>query len=318
MRRRLGALLALALTLTLGLALGRWSPREARPSLAPAPTAERPQVTLAFLGSSVDPWCAPLYDAVEELCRERGWGCVSYDCLGRTDSQAGQVEDLLRGGGVQVAVLCPAEGGAELDGWTQALDRAGIRTVTLSARTGAPANGREKAHIGVPEEDLLAAAAECFAEEPGGVLLVSDVAEDPRVDAAYRAFEEAGVPILEEGRTWGGVELARDYVAQALERHPNAAGVVTCSRTGALGTAQALEEMETTTLKTLCLTCSPALLEDVAQGRLDMALTPTVTQAAEALAEALPRVVRGETPGLIPLEVQRVTPDNADTLEIGY
>lgn len=300
MKRRLTALFAMAVTLTLGLALGRWSPWTARtpaPVLAASPTASPAPARLAYLHTAAEPWQAETDRALEELCRGWGWAYVSYDCQGDPAVQKGQAGDLLRDGGADLAVVsaAEAEGAAE---WVKILGDNGCRVVSLGPETGGAAWG-----VTFDETDLAAAAAD-FLRGSKGVILLPDLAQDPRTDAIQTVFAQRDLPILETGSTWGDVDFGRDYLTAALERWPQADGVVTFSRTGALAAAQALEGRPE--VRTLCLSCSPDLREDVAQGRLDAALTPSAQGAAQALKELLPLAAEGKRPGRVSLKIETV------------
>lgn len=310
MKRRLTTLLALSVVLVLGLALIRWTtkttPKHDLPP-APAPASGAPDMRLAFLGADTDPWCKEVEGELAAFCREQGWRYTAYDCRGSRDIQARQVGELLRAGGADIAVLYTAmtpEDESAREEWVKTLCDGGCRVVTLGKKTGE--ESQAVCHIGVTEEALLTAAADFFQDSAGGVLLMPDVSQDARTEAALTVFPQKGLPIAEMGSTWGSVDFARDYVTGALERHPQVEGVVTFSRTGVLGAAEALADRAG--VKILCLTYSPALKNEMEQGRLDAALTPSTQEAVEALQKALPKVAKGERPGDTELKVECVTP----------
>lgn len=310
MRRRLTTLLVLSVILVLGLALIRWTTKTTpKHDLPPAPTSSSggSAVSLAFLGADTDPWCKEVGGELAAFCREQGWRYTAYDCRGSQDIQAGQVGELLRAGGTDVVVLYTAMtpgDEAVCEERVKTLCDGGCRVVTLGKKAGETTPAA--CHIGITEEALLTAAADFFQDAAGGVLLMPDVSQDARTEAALTVFPQKGLLIAELGSTWGSVDFTRDYVTGALERHPQVGGVVTFSRTGVLGTAQALAER--TGVKILCLTFSPALEDEMEQGRLDAALTSSTQEAVEALQKALPKVVKGEKLADIELKVECVTP----------
>lgn len=300
MRRKLTVLLALAVTLTLGLALGRWSPWTAptpQPTLTASPVPGPAPVTLALLGASTDPWQAELDGALEELCQGRGWAYMSYDCQGDGRTQVAQAALLTRTGEADLAVVCAADPDEAAE-WVQTLEEGGCPVVALGETVPGAAWG-----VSFDQTDLAAAAAEFF-QGAKGVLLLPDLAQDPRTEVILTAFPQKGVAVLETGSTWGDVDFGRTWLAAALERQPQADGVVVYSRTGALAAAQTLEGREG--IRTLCLTCSAELEEDVAQGRLTAALRPSLPKAVEALEELLPQVVEGKRPQTVTLEFETV------------
>lgn len=297
MKRKLSVLLAMAVTLTLGLALGRWSPWTTptpRPVLSPSPATDPAPVTLAFLGASTDPWQRELDGILEELCQAWDWDYVSYDCYGDQSVQDRQLGELIRGGGVQLAVV--NTGTDKDEERVKALEDSGCRVVTV----GRPVEGADGS-VTFDETGLAAAAADFF-RDASGVLLLPDLAQDPRTEALLTVFAQRGLPILETGATWGDVDFGRDWLAAALDRWPRADGVVVFSRTGALAAAQVLEGREG--VESLCLSCSPELEEDVAQGRLSAALSPGLSDAEQALEELLPQVAAGQRPRPVALEFE--------------
>ncbi len=185
MRRRLTTLLVLSVVLVLGLALIRWPAKTVpKPDLSPVPAPSAPAVSLAFLGADTDPWCKEVEEELAVFCREQGWRYTAYDCRGSQAIQAGQVGELLRAGGTDVAVLYTAmtPGDEEArEEWVKSLHDGGCKVVTLGKRVGETTPA--VCHIGTTEETLLTAAADFFQDSTGGVLVLPDVSQDARTEA---------------------------------------------------------------------------------------------------------------------------------------
>lgn len=297
MKRRLSALFALAVTLVLGLALTRWTPQTVRPALSPSVPPEEAPVTLASLGALSDPWWERVEGELADFCQKRGWAYTAYDCQGSGETQAAQAAQLARDGTADIAVVCAVEA-EEAGEWVKALADSGCSVVTLGARVEGAVCGATY------DETNLADAAADFLQGSRGVILLPDVTEDARLESVQSVFSQRGLPVLETGSTWGDVDFGRDYLTAALARWPQADAVVAFSRTGVLAGAEALEGRKD--VKLLCLTCSPALEEEIAEGRLTGALTPSVQDGIEALQTLLPQVAEGKHPGSVSLKIETI------------
>lgn len=297
MKRRLTALLAMAVVLVAGLAAIRWTPKTALPELSPSAPPEKAPVTLASLGDGSDAWWEEVEEELADFCQARGWAYTAYDCRGSALIQADQAAQLAREESADLAVVYAADG-SDAAQWVETLEKSGWRVAAVGPKVEGAAWS-----AGYDETGLAAAAAEFF-RGAQGVILLPDVAGDPRLEAVQTVFAQEGVPALEAGSTWGDVDFGRDYLVGALERYPQADGVVAFSRTGVLAGAEALEGRED--VKILCLTCSDALKEEIDDGRLAGALEPSASQAAETLKEALPQLAEGKRPAGIELKIETV------------
>ena len=273
---------------------------EASPTDSPAPTP-----VLAFFGASNQPWCQDLAEGVGDWCGREGWELIEYDCVGLDSTQAVQVDDLLRSGGADLAVLCAVGSQEELEARTDALTKGGVATVTLSHR---PMDKPEKAlcHLGPDREGFWSAASVFFRweEEKAQVLLLRDTEDDPLEEGAAQALEATGAAVLEEVYTWGDVGYAQMFLALALDNHSGASGVLCFSRTGALGAREALDEAGRDDVRLLCLDDTKALRELVEQGELDALATVNARALTERLEEALTQAAQGQTPESKPLGVE--------------
>lgn len=297
MRRRLTALLAMAVVLVAGLAAIRWTPKTALPALSPSQPPQEAPVTLASLGTLSDPLWEEVEESLSDFCQERGWAYTAYDCAGDEAVQAAQAAQVARDGTADLAVVyavAPQTAGE----WVKTLKKSGCPVLCVGAEVEGAAWS-----VSCDETDLAAAAARFF-QNAKGVLLLPDVAGDPRLEAVQTVFAQRELPVLEAGSTWGDVDFGRDYLVDALGRYPQADGVVAFSRTGALAGAEALEGRAD--VKILCLTCSSALEEELAGGRLAGALRPDAAQAWEALKKALPRIAEGKRPASVQLNIKTV------------
>lgn len=266
----LGVLLAFAAVPYL-LSLGPAS-APSSPVLAPATPAPGPSGAVALLGDGNDPACAPLYDGLEELCREEGWTFVSYDCRGRAESQTGQAEDLLRREEeVRTAVVFPVE---EEPDWEEALKVKGLRTVVL----------------GEDREARAAQAAEYFAGAlPGGtVLVLPTVPEDPMEKLCREALERKGLTAVQNGYSWAVEAHTQALVEEALDRWPGLGGVLCFDETGALAAAQGVENRQAEgRVRVLCLEDSPLLRGQLDLGRVSALVASDPEATLEELKTAL-------------------------------
>lgn len=293
---------------------GLFSPSEPR-AAAPAPTPPAETAAVVFFGSAQDPLCGPLYGALEEACSKEGWRLVSYDCKGNAAAQAGQVEDFLRTGTADGAVLFSLCERKELDGQVKAL-AAQCPVVTVGKEPGTGAARLTAAHIGEESGARSRALAEYLRRQLGrgqGALLLTDVPDEDAERQYRKAFAAEKVDILDSNYTWGGAVYARRYLDTALEEVEHVGAVVCTSREGTAGTWRALQEKELRgEVKIASLFYEPAMADDLALGELDAAVTVSSEEAAELLTAVLPRVLRGETPGEQTLTPVVLTPETID------
>lgn len=321
MKRRY--ILAVALTLALLLA-GRlfwalWPAPLAGEPAQPSPTVtSQPQgQTLALLGSSADPKCAPLYRSLEKWARANGWAFISYDCQGWAVSQKGQVEDLLAHEEVDVAVLYAVGSQEELDGWAKALHDGGCRVITLGQAASSQGEEYVDCHISPDAEALAKAAAKLVSGH--WVLLQVDLPGAPSVSATLAALEKAGLEVAEYGACWGQSQYAREYLAGALERHPGVDAVLCLSREGAQGAREAVDaRRQSGTVSVLCLDCTPGILEDLTLGGPDAAVGVSLRETTDQLIQAIPKVAQGERLGNLSLDVVTATAETAKSIDLGY
>lgn len=298
-------LICLALTLALcGCELLAPAEPTSGPTPSPTPTPD-PAPVLAFFGSSTEDWDQALREAAADWCREVGWELVEYDCLGLETTQAVQVDDLERGGGADMAVLC-AVSPSSLEENAAALAGRGVRVITFgdSCLEGPR---RSLAHLAPDSPDTLLTIAAWFrqeTEEPAGVVILHDVETAPLEALAREALEEAGVQVVEETYTWGSVDFAQIFLADALARHSNVGGVLTFSRTGAQGARRALDEAGLDGVKVLCTDCTDALRADLEEGTLDGLVVLETQGVADKLKQALTDVAAGKRPGSVPLAME--------------
>lgn len=321
MKRRyvLAVALTLALVLAARLFWAFWpfQPKEGTPPPSPAVSPQAQSRTLALLGSSADPKCQPVYDALEEWARANGWAFVSYDCHGWAVGQKGQVEDLLAHEGHDVAVLYAVGSQEELDGWAKALHDGGCRVITLGQSVSRDSEGYVDCHIGPDAQALVSAAAKLV---PGQTALLQvDLPEDPMAEATLAAMGKAGLEVAEYGACWGQSQYAREYLEGALERHPGVDAILCLSREGARGAREALEARgQSGSVSVLCLDCTPGILEDLVLGEVDAAVGVSLGETAGQLTQAIPRVAQGTHLGRVALDVVTATAENAQSIDLGY
>lgn len=248
------------------------------------PTASAPPEkagTLAFFGDSGDPWCRSAMEDLPAWAKEKGWGLITYDCRGNPTIRAGQVEDLLRVERADVAVLCGMNDHADKTDWTEALDRAGLRVITLDAHDVEPDEAVDCALSAAEGQPYLAAAQ--WLGRGASVVLMADLPDDPAVEQAKEVLARQGVTVLDYGACWSTARFAQDYVAMAAERWSGLDGVVAFGRQGALGAKAALGDRG----KVLCLSWEEAMEADLADRRLDAAVEVSGSGLLDALAQAL-------------------------------
>lgn len=275
------------------------------PSAVPSPSGtpdDRP--TLALFGDGTDAWSREVLDGLGRWAGEQGWELIAYDCNGSATAQQGQVENLARMEKADAAVLCPVGDAEQLAGWVETLGRAEVPVVVLSRRSVGDAPGA--ASLVCPEDGEPFAAVAGYFQGRGGLLLLADLPDDPVVETAREALEANGARVLDYGACWGAEDYAKDYLTQALERFPQAGGVVAFSRAGALGAKAALGDRDT---PVLCLEYGPAVEEDLALGRMDAAVEVSASDAIQALETCVPAVRSGEGEDAYPLDVHIRVPE---------
>lgn len=288
------------------------------PSPAPSPSSGPPATVVAFFGDGGDPLCAPLYAALRDFAKERGWRLISYDCKGSADSQLGQLQDFLRHETANGAVVYSRLDREELDRQVEALYDATGHVVTIGQQAGSSAGRYVSAHIASGGEPLNAAAAYFQKALRGneGVLLLSDLPDPDWEAACTDAFEAQGIAILDHGYTWTGEAYAQRYLETALEAFPEAKGILCTSRAGTAGAWNTLQEKGLRDrVKLVSLAYDAAVGDDLALGRLDAAVTVSPREAAELLEEVLPSVLEGKRPGVKTLTPVLLTPDSLDQAE---
>lgn len=281
-------------------------PTSASPSGSPTPPEPASAPVLAFFGSSDQKWYEPVLDGAADWCEREGWELVEYDCLGLADTQALQVDDLARGGGADMAVLC-AVSRSSLEENAAALARRDVKVLTFSHSPLGPLERPQGslAHLAPDSGETLQTAAAFFRAElegDAGVVILHDMETDPLEALAGSRLTEEGVSVLEETYTWGSVDFAQTFLADALARHSGVGGVLTFSRTGAQGARLALDEAGLEGVKILCMDCADELLADLEAGRLDGLVAPGGSAAA-GLQAALNDVAAGKSLGSVPLDM---------------
>ena len=305
MKQRFFALCAAVALAVCGLGLVRLLGTPEAPDVRPAPSAapdDRP--VLAFFGSSADLWWEELFDGLDWWAENQGWALITYDCKGDPTAQKGQVEDLVRTERADVAVLYTVGDEAQL---TRTLSEAKVPVVVLSRRSLEAVPGaacRVCPEVGEP----FAAIARQF-PAGSGLLLLSDLPDDPMVETARETLQANGARALDHGACWWVEQYAGEYLAQALERFPQPDGVVAFSRAGALGAKDALDGKD---VPVLCLEYGPAVEEDLAQGDIDATVEVPAQEALRALETCIPKVKSGEAEAFYPLDVQ-IRTQRADT-----
>lgn len=308
------ALVLLQLLASLGLFT---APPAATATPTPAPETEQPVV--AFLGSAQDYLCAPLYGALEELCGQKGWRLISYDCKGYAVNQTGQAEDFLRTETADVAVIWPVLEQEELDRQVKAL-AACCPVVTVGRQPGGAAARQTAAHVGLEEKERLHTLAQYLKGElkkGQGALLLT---ERPvgNTEARYKtAFAADQIEILGNNYTWDNAFYARRYLITALDDIEEVGAVVCTSRHGTVGTWNTLQEKDLRdNVRIVSLFYEPAMADDLALGELDAAVAVDPKEMGDALAELLPEVLQGKRPGTKPLTPILLTPENLE--ETGF
>lgn len=305
----------LAVAWAVGAALSR---KPVPPAEAPSPMAT--EKVVAWFGSSSDPFCAPLYDAIEETCRANGWRLLSYDCKGRAAGQKGQIEDFLRTEQADAAVLYSVMEESELNGQVKAL-AAACPVVTVGQRAGTTAGRYVAAHIGGEERQRTQTLAEYLAENGRGktALLMTEVPDEKMEREMIDGLSAGNVSVLDHNYTWGGQVYAERYMNTALDTFSEVDAVVCISRHGAAGAQAVLTERglrDRAKIVSLCY--DPAMADDLALGLLDAAVAFAPQEAGEKLSEVLPAVLAGKETEDQTLTPVLLTPENVDETELGY
>lgn len=278
-------------------------------------------VRIVFLGDGSDPFCAPLYPVLEELCAEEGWRLVSYDCRGGEISQKGQIEDFLRTETADLAVIYPVLEPSERNTQIKAL-AAKCPVVTVGNRPGVTAERYVAAHVGGEEGERLETLCGYLKKnkkESEGVLLLMDYVDEAAEGRYQRGFSKENVEILGKNYTWGAPFYAERYLTTALDDIPAVGGVVCVSRHGTQGTLDTLRKKGMREdVKIAALFYEPAMADDLALGELDAAVAFSPKEAGERLEELLPKVLKKETVKEQPLTPVLLTPENINKVELGY
>lgn len=305
----------LAAAWAVGAALSR---KPEPPAVTPSPAAE--EKVVAWFGSSSDPFCAPLFDAMEEVCRANGWRLLSYDCKGRAVGQKGQIEDFLRTEQADAAVLYSVMEEDELDQQVKAL-AAACPVVTVGRRAGTIAGRYVAAHIGGEERRRTQTLAEYLAENGRGktALLMTEVPDEKMEREMMDGLSAGNVSVLDHNYTWGGQVYAERYMNTALDTFSEVEAVVCISSHGAAGAQAVLTERGLRDrAKIVSLRYDPAMADDLALGVLDAAVAFAPREAGERLAETLPHLLDGKETEDQTLTPVLLTPENVDETELGY
>lgn len=287
---------------------------------APSPSAAPETCTVAFFGATSDPFCAPLYAALEELCGARDWRLVSYDCRGYAVNQTGQIEDFLRTGTADVAVLYSVLEQDDLNDRVKELHKA-CPVVTVGQAVERVAKRYVSAHVGTDETERVRVLADYFKDNlkrDKGILLLCDVPDA----AAERLYEQTlskeKVTVQGKNYSWGDAVYARRYL-DSVDSFSDVGGILCTSRHGTAGAAATLGEKKLRDrIKIAALSYEPAMADDLALGELDAAVAVAPKEAGELLAEVLPKIVKGETVEEKTLTPILVTPENMDEVDLGY
>lgn len=314
------AALVLALLLLQPLTAAIVASTRPAPTPAPSPSAAPETHTVALFGASSDPFCAPLYAALEELCEAQGWRLVSYDCRGYAVNQTGQIEDFLRTGTADVAVLYSVLEQEDLNDRVKELHKV-CPVVTVGQEVERVAKRYVTAHVGTDETERVRTLADYFKDNlkrDKGILLLCDVPDA----AAERLYEQTlskeKVTVLGKNYSWGAAVYAQRYL-NSVDSFYDVGGILCTSRHGTAGAAATLEEKKLRDrIKIASLYYEPAMADDLALGGLDAAVAVAPREAGELLAELLPKVIKGEKTEEKTLTPILLTPENMDEVDLGY
>lgn len=296
------------------LASGETEPGAVSPSDAPSEDTVR----AVLFGDASDPFCAPLYPALEELCKRQGWQLIQYDCRGRAAAQQGQLEDFMRNEAADVAVLYPLAESEELTKQVKTLYKC-CNVVTVSQQPRTAASRYIAAHVGPAQSgrvDALCDYLDRALPKSKEILLMSDL-PDPNVSKEYQqAFSKRDVTVLDENYTWGDKIYAERYLETGLELFPQADAIVCASRHGTQGSLNSLRDKGLRSkMKIVALDYAPEMEEDLILEELDAAVTLLPKDAAEQVTELLPKLLNGEQLEERFLAYHVLTPYNIGELE---
>lgn len=289
------------------------------PAPSPSATPETTQ-TVAFFGATTDTFCAPLYSALEELCRAQGWRLISYDCRGNATNQTGQIEDFVRRETADVAVLYSVLAQDDLHTQVQALHNV-CPVVTVGQAVKGVAGRYVKAHVGADETERLLLLTDYFKgnlKRNKGILLIYDVPDADTERLYEQIFSKEEITVLGKNYSWAGAVYAQRYLNSVAD-FSEVGGIMCTSRHGTVGTAITLGEKRLRSrIKIVSLFYEPAMEDDLALGDLDAAVAVAPREAGELLTELLPKVVKGEELEGKTLTPILVTPENMDEVDLGY
>lgn len=314
------AALVLALLLLQPLTAAIVAANRPAPATSPSPAPSPDAPAVVFFGAANHPFCAPLYTELEDLCAERGWRLIQYDCLGYAVNQTGQLEDFLRTETADVAVLYSVLEQDDLNDRVKELHKV-CPVVTVGQEVGRTAKRYVAAHIGVDETERIRALATYFKKNlkrNSGILLLCDVPDAAAERLYEQTLSEEKVTVLGKNYSWGAAVYAQRYL-NSVEDFDHVGGVLCTSRHGTVGTAATLEEKKLRDrIKIASLSYEPAMADDLALGDLDAAVAVAPREAGELLAELLPKIIKGEKIEEKTLTPILLTPENIDEVDLGY
>lgn len=276
---------------------------------------------MAFFGASADPFCAPLFTAMERMSAANGWRLISYDCRGNATNQKGQMEDFVRTETADIAVVysvLPQDG---LNTQVEALYKV-CPVVTVGQGVESYWNRYIACHIGVEEGDRVLAAAGYLEENlkaDQGVILLYDAENAETARIWDEALGETKVTVLAKGQTWRQALYAGMFLEQQLDGLPNTAGILCGGLGGVEGSDSTLRDRgQRSKIKVVCVSYTPAMKEAVLQEKMDAVVVTAPNDAISLLEDALPKVLAGERLGAQKLPLHVLTPETIDTVELGY
>lgn len=274
---------------------------------------------LAFFGSAADPLCAPLYQGLQDFCTQHSWRLISYDCRKNATNQIGQIEDFLRRETANIAVLYSFLEPKDLNEQAKTL-HAVCPLVTVGDK---PSSGRSvTAHIGWDETEQIRVLAQYFSEklkQDEGVLLLTDGPDEMAERRCIQGFSKENVEILDKNYSWLGEIYVERYLNTALENFPAARGVVCTSTYGTRGTLNSLNDRGLRDSYLIAsLSYDPSMADDLALGGLDAAVAFSANELVENLTEILQKAIKSEDIEEKQLTPVLLTPENIDTIDLGY
>lgn len=297
------------------------TPSDPQPTPSPPPSDPPSTPVLTLFGASSDPFCAPLYPALEDLCTSQGWRLVSYDCRGYATTQKGQIKDFIRTESADIVVLYSVLEQDELDEQAAALYKL-CPVITVGQKVGTAAERFVSGHVGADETERISAITDYLEENikgNGGVHILFDFPDEDYETLCAETFSQENIPVLGKNYTWDNAFYAERYLETALDEFPDTQAVVCTSRHGTAGTLDTLREKDLRDqVKIVSFNFEPAMTEEIALGGLDAAVAVSPNEAGELLEEILPKVLKGERPGTKNLTLYTLTSENVDTLDLGY